>query len=157
MHALKSSNKTIRFRSSQIIGMLVIGMDDIDDETFQSMKTSLLKRVFDRESDVRSNAVIALSRLQDCGTPEENLVIHESLLKLLAGDPVNDVRKTVLANIELNSLTIKGILERARDIDVGVRKLVYRKIVADLPEFDTGYPLEDLVGLLSIGLNDRYI
>jgi uncharacterized membrane protein len=72
---------------------------------------------------------------------------------LLRNDPTSEVRKNVLANIEMNDYTIAGILERARDLDVNVRKMLYKKLLIDF-EVDAASP-QQLLELIETGLNDR--
>jgi hypothetical protein len=61
-----------------------------------------------------------------------------------------------LANIQINKFTIIGILERTRDVDVGVRKLLYKKLQIDLADIFCA-PAENLLETLSSGINDRYL
>lgn len=42
------------------------------DETYQALKTALLDRVRDKESTVRMQAVVALSKLQEADEPDED-------------------------------------------------------------------------------------
>ncbi|RKO84517.1 hypothetical protein BDK51DRAFT_33625, partial [Blyttiomyces helicus] len=67
---------------------------------------------------------------------------------------ISDVRKQVVWNIETNEHTLPAILTRARDIDPVVRKIVYDKIAADLPDI-SALTIEQRDGLLAQGLSDR--
>lgn len=61
----------------------------------------------------------------------------------------------MLANLELTPKTFKGVLERARDQDPEVRKLLYKKLQIDVERFFALGDVELIVNLFDIGLNDR--
>lgn len=84
---LYAGNKIVRFRSSQIMALLMNASDDIDEDLFEDIKVALMERVMDKEANVRLHAACALTRLQDCGSDEENLIISEKLLYMLKRDP----------------------------------------------------------------------
>lgn len=78
---------------------LMIDWDDSDD-AYKSLKRSLLDRVNDKESTVRMQAVVALSKLQDADAAgesddddsededeEEILGVAELLIDVLSHDP----------------------------------------------------------------------
>lgn len=57
------------------------------EEIYQNLKSQLLKRVNDKDADVRVQAVIALSRLQDSGTSSENKDVTKIMINIMQSDP----------------------------------------------------------------------
>lgn len=54
----------------------------------------------------------------------------------------------------MNSSTVNDVLERARDVDVNVRKMLYRKIQVEFTDIDSA-PAEKIIELIKLGLNER--
>ncbi|KAI5479984.1 condensin complex subunit 3 [Pseudohyphozyma bogoriensis] len=59
-----AKNKVVRFRAVQLVALLINSLGEIDDESYQNLKAALLNRIRDKESSVRMQAVVALSKLQ---------------------------------------------------------------------------------------------
>ncbi len=60
---LEAKEKQVRFRATQLISCVVNAVDTIEDELFQALRLGLLKRLRDKESMVRVQAVLGLGRL----------------------------------------------------------------------------------------------
>ncbi|WBW74794.1 condensin complex non-SMC subunit Cnd3 [Schizosaccharomyces osmophilus] len=153
LRGLDAKDKTIRFRSCQVVARVINSVKEIDDDIYSILREKLLDRVVDRESFVRLEAVIALSRLQE-DTQEEENDVRNMLLFLLQNDPSPDVRRAVLLNIEVSKATLPFILERARDVDATNRKCVYSKVVPKIGDFRY-LSIKKRVRILKWGMNDR--
>jgi condensin complex subunit 3 len=66
-----------------------------------------------------------------------------------------DVRKTVLGQLEITQDVLPLVVERTRDVDPTVRRLVYRKVLADVPDFRV-FSIAERELILRHGLYDRY-
>ncbi|KAJ3159991.1 hypothetical protein HDU86_001256 [Geranomyces michiganensis] len=154
LRGFKAKDKNVRFRTCQIVWLLLNHLEELDDATFCLVRDELFIRSKDKEAAVRTQAASAISRLQDVGDEEEDDLVRECLLNMLQHDTSVDVRKAVLWNISVNSITLPYILERARDVDPNVRKLAFRKIMEDVEKMGM-IPIEDRDMLLNSGLSDR--
>ena len=68
---LSAKDKTVRFRAAQITSHVINTLESIDDELFQKMRIGLLRRIHDRETAVRVQAVLGLGRLAGEGDEED--------------------------------------------------------------------------------------
>ncbi|EPX73665.1 condensin complex non-SMC subunit Cnd3 [Schizosaccharomyces octosporus yFS286] len=153
LKGLDAKDKTVRFRSCQVVARVINSVKEIDDDIYSILREKLLDRVVDREAFVRLEAVIALSRLQE-DTQEEENDVRNMLLFLLQNDPSPDVRRAVLLNIEVSKATLPFILERARDVDATNRKCVYSKVIPKIGDFRY-LSIKKRVRILKWGMNDR--
>lgn len=160
---LVSKDKTVRFRSAQIISHIVNSLDSIDDEYYHLVRAGLLKRVRDKEPIVRVQAVLALSRLagNDNGEEEDaasddddSYGLLERLLEILQHDPSAEVRRSLLLNLPLTPATLPYLLERARDLDSATRRALYSRLLPALGDF-RHLSLSMREKLLRWGLRDR--
>ncbi|KAF2455536.1 nuclear condensing complex subunit [Lineolata rhizophorae] len=162
---LVAKDKTVRFRATQIISHIVNTLDSIDDELFQLVRLGLLKRIRDKESAVRVQAVLGLGRLADDGDNENDNSddsddessgsgILEKLLDILQNDPSADVRRSLLMNLPFAPATLPYLLERARDCDAATRRALYSRLLPALGDF-RHLSLTHREKLLRWGLRDR--
>ena len=124
----------------------------------------LLKRIRDKESMVRVQAVLGLGRLagnednadQDNDDSEEDDAhgLLEKLLNALQNDPSADVRRSLLLNLPLTPTTLPFLLERARDIDPATRRALYSRLLPALGDF-RHLSVSMREKLLRWGLRDR--
>ncbi|EEB08525.1 condensin complex non-SMC subunit Cnd3 [Schizosaccharomyces japonicus yFS275] len=155
-HLLKgvdAKDKVVRYRCCQAIARVTNMLREIDDELYGTLRSKLLLRVRDKESTVRVEAAIALSRLQDQDETDENEV-RDTLLFLLQSDPSVDVRRAVLLNVEVSNKTLPFILERARDVDPKNRRIVYAKVLPKIGDFRY-LNIRKRIRILKWGLKDR--
>ncbi|KIS72037.1 condensin subunit YCG1 [Mycosarcoma maydis] len=129
-HLLKGSvskNKNVRLRCCGCIALLINGLEALDEKLFQTLKSFLLNRARDKESAVRVQAVIALTKLQtaDDDGDEDSEEIKNALIETLRFDPSAEVRRAALFNLNPNKETSSLLLERLRDIDPINRRCVY--------------------------------
>lgn len=161
---LASKEKTVRYRSTQIISHVINSLDSIDDEYYNLLKVGLLKRIRDKEPMVRVQAVLGLGRLagnegdgeQDNGDSDEEDAngLLERLLEVLQNDPHADIRRSLLLNLPLTPGTLPFLLERARDLDPATRRALYSRLLPALGDF-RHLSLSMREKLLRWGLRDR--
>ena len=161
---LTVKDKVIRQRSTQIISHLMNTLESVDDEMFNHIRVGLLKRLRDKESAVRVQAVYGLGRLAgdvqsmavDEDSDDDNATggLLEKLLDILQNDPSADVRRALLMNLPFTPTTLPYLLERARDLDPAIRRALYGKLLPALGDF-RHLSLTHREKLLRWGLRDR--
>lgn len=161
---LVSKEKTVRYRSTQLLSHIINSLDSIDDEYFHLLKTGLLKRVRDKEPMIRVQAVLGLGRLAGNEEDEDQESANsddetgsgllEKLLEILQNDPSADVRRSLLLNLPLTPGTLPYLLERARDLDPPTRRALYTRLLPALGDF-RHLSLSMREKLLRWGLRDR--
>ena len=161
---MTSKEKTVRYRSTQLVAHIINCLDSIDDEYYHLLKMALLRRIRDKESMIRVQAILGLGRLagnEDGGAQEEpdseddeasGLVVR--LLEVLQNDPSADVRRSLLLNLPLTPGTLPYLLERARDLDSATRRALYSRLLPALGDF-RHLSLSMREKLLRWGLRDR--
>ncbi|KAJ3283881.1 hypothetical protein HDU79_008709 [Rhizoclosmatium sp. JEL0117] len=143
----------VRFRVCQCLFLLLNHVQEIDDDLHDTLRTILMQRARDKDVHVRVQASMALSRFQ--GPPEDiDTQVVDVLIDLMTGDASSEVRKTILWNIDLTATSLIPLLQRATDVDVGVRRMVYQKFAASVPDMHN-LPPEVPIALLTVGLKDR--
>lgn len=96
----------------------------MEEDLVERITECILERMYDVIPAVRSQAVRALTRLQQ---PTENdCPIIERYLFLLRYDESPEVRSAVLSCITLSTKTLPEVLKRVRDAKESVRKLAYQ-------------------------------
>ena len=161
---LSSREKTVRYRSTQLVAHIINSLDSIDDEYYHLLKMGLLKRIRDKESMIRVQAVIGLGRLagnedegeqnNDDSDDDDVSGLLERLLEVLQNDPSADVRRSLLLNLPLTPETLPYLLERARDLDPATRRALYSRLLPALGDF-RHLSLSMREKLLRWGLRDR--
>ncbi|KAF2841202.1 ARM repeat-containing protein [Patellaria atrata CBS 101060] len=159
---LLAKDKTVRFRATQIIAHIVNTLDSIDDELFGLVRLGLLRRLRDKESSVRVQAILGLGRLAGEGEEnededsddEDSGGVLEKLLDVLQNDPSADVRRSLLLNLPFTPSTLPFLLERARDFDPATRRALYARLLPALGDF-RHLSLTHREKLLRWGLRDR--
>lgn len=159
---ITAKDKVVRFRATQTIARLVNTLETIDDDLFNLIRIALLKRLRDKEASVRVQAALGLGRLagnddeDDDSASDEDVTggILDKLMDVMINDSSAEVRRTVLLNLPFCPSTLRYILERARDLDTGIRRLVYDKILPSLGDFRF-LALVEREKLIRWGLRDR--
>lgn len=164
LRGVESKEKHVRYRVCQLFALLMSsGMSEIEEDLFEAVQSALIKRVRDRESNVRVQAVIALARFQappeleedeDESEDESASKVTEILLHLLSHDPSAEVRRAVLHNLSQSGATLPFLLERARDLDPVVRRQIYSTIMPSINGFKP-LSISKRNKLLRWGLRDR--
>ena len=160
---MQAKDRVIRFRSTQIISHLINTLDSVDDELFHHIRLGLLKRLRDRESTVRVQAVCGLGRIagegevaQDPEDSDDDSAggVLDRLLDILQNDPSAEVRRSLLLNLPFTPRTLPYLLERARDLDGSIRRALYARLLPALGDF-RHLSLTHREKLLRWGLRDR--
>lgn len=159
-----AKDKFVRYRSTQLISHIINSLDAIDDDLFQKLRSSLLRRIRDKEAMVRAQAVLGLGRLagnqiegepnSDDSDDDGSTGLLEKLLEVLQNDPSADVRRSLLVNLPILPTTLPYLLERARDQDALTRRAVYSRLLPALGDF-RHLSLSMREKLLRWGLRDR--
>ena len=146
------------------MAQIINSLDSIDDEFFSLLKLGLLKRIRDKESFIRVQAVLGLGRLagnEDDGDQgnidsddDDACGLLETLLEVLQNDSSADVRRSLLLNLPLTPGTLPFLLERARDLDSATRRALYSRLLPALGDF-RHLSLSMREKLLRWGLRDR--
>lgn len=161
---MMAKDRFVRYRSTQLVSHIVHSLEAIDDDLFQKLRYSLLKRIRDKEAMVRAQAVLGLGRLagnqidaaanSDDSDQDEASGLLEKLLEVLQNDPSADVRRSLLVNLPILPNTLPFLLERARDQDAMTRRAVYSRLLPALGDF-RHLSLSMREKLLRWGLRDR--
>lgn len=154
-----SSSKVVRLRSVQVIvAVLDLLSDDVagegfelDESVFGTLVECMTRRARDRNAAVRLEAILALSRLQNPEDREDPVI--ELFIHSMEVDPSPFVRKAVLLNIAITSLTLKHILRRIRDSSDSVRATAFRVLSEKVDV--RSLSIKQKVSLVSAGNGDR--
>ncbi|XP_062991404.1 condensin complex subunit 3 [Elgaria multicarinata webbii] len=150
----QANSNAVRFRVCQLINKLLGSLPEnaqIEDELFDQINSAMLLRVKDKVPNVRVQAVLALSRLQD---PKDNdCPVVNIYINLIENDSNPEVRRAVLSCIGPSAKTLPKILGRTMDVKETVRKLAYQ-VLAEKVHMKA-LTIAQRVKLLQQGLNDR--
>ncbi|NXT77586.1 CND3 protein, partial [Zapornia atra] len=144
----------VRFRTCQLVNKILGNMPEnaqIDGDLFDKIKEAMLIRLKDKFSNVRIQAVLSLSRLQD--PKDENCPVVNIYSTLLENDLNSEVRRAVLSCIAPSARTLPKIVGRTMDVKEAVRKLAY-EVLAEKVHM-RALSIAQRVKLLQQGLNDR--
>ncbi|NWR67032.1 CND3 protein, partial [Bucorvus abyssinicus] len=149
-----ANSHAVRFRTCQLVNKILGNMPEnaqIDDDLFDKINEAMLIRLKDKFSNVRIQAVLALSRLQD--PKDENCPVVNIYSTLLENDSNSEVRRAVLSCIAPSARTLPKIVGRTMDVKEAVRKLAY-EVLAEKVHM-RALSIAQRVKLLQQGLNDR--
>ncbi|KFP45685.1 Condensin complex subunit 3, partial [Chlamydotis macqueenii] len=149
-----ANSHAVRFRTCQLVNKILGNMPEnaqIDDDLFDKINEAMLIRLEDKFSNVRIQAVLALSRLQD--PKDENCPVVNIYNTLLENDSNSEVRRAVLSCIAPSARTLPKIVGRTMDVKEAVRKLAY-EVLAEKVHM-RALSIAQRVKLLQQGLNDR--
>ncbi|XP_036988649.2 condensin complex subunit 3 [Artibeus jamaicensis] len=150
----EANSSAVRFRVCQLINKLLGNMPEnaqIDDDLFDKIKEAMLIRLKDKIPNVRLQAVLALSRLQD--PKDDECSVSNAYATMIENDSNPEVRRAVLSCIVPSAKTLSKIVGRTRDVKVAVRKQAYQ-VLAEKVHMRT-MSIAQRVMLLEQGLNDR--
>ncbi|XP_020025767.2 condensin complex subunit 3 [Castor canadensis] len=150
----EANSNAVRFRVCQLINKLLGSMPEnaqIDDDLFDRINEAMLTRLKDKIPNVRIQAVLALSRLQD--PKDDECPVVNAYATLIENDSNPEVRRAVLSCIAPSAKTLPKIVERTKDVKENVRKLAYQ-IVAEKVHM-RAMSIAQRVMLFQQGLNDR--
>ncbi|KAG7241282.1 hypothetical protein INR49_025800, partial [Caranx melampygus] len=149
----KASSHAVRFRACQLINKLLGSMAEnaqIDDDLFDHIHQAMLIRVTDKFPNVRIQAALAMTRLQQPQDPECPTI--KAYMLILDNDTNAEVRRAVLSCIAMSPWTLPKVLRRTRDIKATVRKLAYQ-VLAEKVHIKA-LTIAQRVSLLQEGLRD---
>uniref|UniRef100_A0A8C8EAH3 Non-SMC condensin I complex subunit G n=2 Tax=Otus sunia TaxID=257818 RepID=A0A8C8EAH3_9STRI len=149
-----ANSHAVRFRTCQLVNKILGNMPEnaqIDDDLFDKINEAMMIRLKDKFSNVRIQAVLALSRLQD--PKDENCPVINIYNTLLENDSNSEVRRAVLSCIAPSARTLPKIVGRTMDIKEAVRKLAY-EVLSEKVHM-RALTIAQRVKLLQQGLNDR--
>ncbi|KAF9484715.1 hypothetical protein BDN70DRAFT_872249 [Pholiota conissans] len=132
MDGFLAKDKTVRYRVLYTLQGMITHLGAIDEESYNSLRDGLMGRVHDKEVSIRALAATCLSILARSETPseiEDNMSILDTLIEIMTYDSSPEVRRAVIMNIPLNTRSLPAILERTRDEDQPIRKLVFGQIL----------------------------
>lgn len=142
---------------------MINGLGEMDEDLYDILRNCLMERIKDKEAPVRVQAVIALSKLQNAGTVEEDFDPDadseeedsptKALIRIMTHDPSAEVRRAALFQLDLETALIPSILSRTRDVDVNNRRLAFQASLIDLPH--TSLTEEQKLQIIKSGLKDR--
>ncbi|XP_012864614.1 PREDICTED: condensin complex subunit 3 isoform X3 [Dipodomys ordii] len=150
----EANSNAVRFRVCQLINKLLGSMPEnaqIDDDLFDKIMEAMLIRSKDKIPNVRIQAVLALSRLQD--PKDDECPVVNAYTTLIENDLNPEVRRAVLSCIAPSAKTLSKIVERTKDVKEAVRKLAYQ-VLAEKVHM-RAMSIAQRVMLLQQGLNDR--
>ncbi|AGO12760.1 AaceriADR292Wp [[Ashbya] aceris (nom. inval.)] len=159
LRGAESRDKNVRYRVTQLLAVVMDSMGEIDEELYELIIWSMQKRVYDKEPNVRVQAIFCLTKLQDddVGIADGAVdVATRKMMSTIQNDPSAEVRRAAMLNLVDTKATRKLILERARDVSGVTRRLVYTRILKPMginifSRLDSGV----LEQLLQWGLEDR--
>ncbi|XP_004579248.3 condensin complex subunit 3 [Ochotona princeps] len=150
----EANSNAVRFRVCQLINKLLGNMPEnaqIDDCLFDKINETMLVRLKDKIPNVRIQAVLALSRLQD--PKDDECPVIDAYTTLIENDSNPEVRRAVLSCIAPSAKTLPKIVGRTKDVKEAVRKLAYQ-VLAEKVHM-RAMSIAQRVMLLQQGLNDR--
>ncbi|KAG6886151.1 hypothetical protein C0993_000669 [Termitomyces sp. T159_Od127] len=126
-----SKDKNVRYRILQSVAEMVSHLGLVDEDVYSELRSSLMDRANDKEVNVRVQVVIALSKLSGTEGPAEEgeQTVQELLTDIMEHDSSADVRRAAVLNLPIDETTLSAILDRTRDTDTTIRKLVYSAIL----------------------------
>ncbi|XP_059530753.1 condensin complex subunit 3 [Myotis daubentonii] len=150
----EANSNAVRFRVCQLINKLLGNMPEnaqIDDDLFDKINEAMLIRLKDKIPNVRIQAVLALSRLQD--PKDDECPVANAYVTLIENDSNPEVRRAVLSCIVPSAKTLSKIVGRTKDVKEAVRKLAYQVLGEKVHM--RAMSIAQRVMLLQQGLNDR--
>ena len=143
----------VRFRICHFLNMLLNSMEAnafLNDDLWDTIMTTMMKLLLDRQANVRAQAVLALQRLQEPNNDECTVI--KVYVFHLAKDPNPKVRRMILTSIAKNRIALKAALSSTQDVNDLVRKMAYEFI----SKFTvTSLTIAQREKLLNCGLKDK--
>ncbi|XP_016430566.1 condensin complex subunit 3 [Sinocyclocheilus rhinocerous] len=148
-----ANSHAVRFRVCQLVNKLLGSLSEnaqIDDDLCDRIHDAMLIRVTDKYPNVRIQAALAMSRLQDPSNFDCPTI--KAYMLLLENDSNPEVRRAVLSCIAPSATTLHKIYKRTRDVKEKVRKLAYQ-VLAEKVHI-RALSIAQRVSLLHEGLSD---
>ncbi|GAA5925051.1 condensin subunit YCG1 [Sporobolomyces koalae] len=162
LRGFQAKSKISRYRCVQLVTLMINNLGEIDDDSFQHLKNALLERVRDKESSVRLQAVVGLSKLQEADEDdedegsdddEEKKSVSQVLIDIMNHDAAAEVRRAALMNLFPTEETLPALLRRTLDVDTINRRLTFTHV---LPSISANHlSTSQRQQIMSRGLRDR--
>uniref|UniRef100_A0A8C6XWV2 Non-SMC condensin I complex subunit G n=1 Tax=Naja naja TaxID=35670 RepID=A0A8C6XWV2_NAJNA len=149
-----ANSNAVRFRACQLINKVLGSLPEsaqIEDELFDQINTAMQLRTRDKVPNVRIQAVLALTRLQD--PKDDQCPVVNVYSSLIETDSNSEVRRAVLSCINPSAKTLPKIVGRTMDVKEIVRKSAYQVLAEKVHV--KALTIAQRVKLLQQGLNDR--
>ncbi|KAE8223944.1 hypothetical protein CF319_g3093 [Tilletia indica] len=144
LKGLTAHTKVVRLRCIQTIVLLIESLSSLDDDLYTSIQEALLLRIRDKESGIRSQAIVGLSKMansegdddedEDMGGGSTAQEVQDMLLDIVQHDPSAETRRAALFNLNPTPATLPVILTRLHDVDATNRRCVYLGSLALIAE-----------------------
>ncbi|KAL6949977.1 hypothetical protein ACO0QE_000646 [Hanseniaspora vineae] len=184
LRGIESKDRNVRYRVTQLIAVIMDNISEIDEDLFDILSWAVFKRVYDKDPNVRIQAIFSVTKFQqDDAQGDENLIDEEELqqeereeeqeeqetgttntdstnatkilVKLMRNDSSPEVRRACMLNLVQTEQTLPYILERVRDSNAINRRLVYSRILRNMTNVFQVIEKSVLDKLIDWGLNDR--
>ncbi|CDO93863.1 unnamed protein product [Kluyveromyces dobzhanskii CBS 2104] len=166
LRGVESKNKNVRFRVMQLLAATMDNMGEIDEDLYELIMWVLRHRVYDKEPQVRIQAIFCLTKFQNDsdstisdGEATSSFQLDEatqSLMGIIRNDPSAEVRRAAMLNIVRSEATQNVILERVRDVNYVNRRLIFSRVLKTLGKHTFGeIDPEILEKLMTWGFEDR--
>ncbi|RKP21736.1 hypothetical protein ROZALSC1DRAFT_26879 [Rozella allomycis CSF55] len=154
LRGTEAKDKSVRYRVCFLLANCMQHLNEIrSDVLWNAIKERMVPRLYDKEANVRVQAVNGMARMQTYVEEAGHAPIMERYIEMMRHDPSADVRKAAMMNMDINEYTIPYILERCADVDVGIRKILFKKRMSDIDW--RWLTVEQRQLLLLHGLTDR--
>lgn len=155
LEGVDAKEKSVRARLCQLLVACVNSVDELGDHVWSAFRGKMVERLFDREAVVRVHAVHAMARLQalPIDGEEGGLEVLDIFMDLLQHDPAYEVRRAVLAQIDVTTRSLPIVLARRRDVDARLRRAFYTEKLGEIDMRRLSVEQRDAV--LRAGLTDR--
>lgn len=149
----KADNKVVRGRACETLSHIFAKLSDeveFSVALWKAVEEGLLPLLRDKCANVRLWAVRAIKKFQ---TDEDPTIVKE-VLRLMASDPVKDIRAAATTAIALKTITIGEVVQRMEDISADVRKAAVLRLTD--PQLTIRHiPMDFRPRIVKNGLLDR--
>jgi condensin complex subunit 3 len=132
-HLLKRSlaiDKNVRMRSCQIISEIISKLDpetETSDDLWNSVRSTLLLRLKDKNAPVRMWSLRALASFQSQDDPNDEVILE--MKRVMCSDSASSVRAAAVEVIAITNATIADLIEKVRDTAIEVRLQVLDRCI----------------------------
>ncbi|XP_071440767.1 condensin complex subunit 3 [Hetaerina americana] len=148
------SSESVRFRVCQFANRLLASLPPsagLDMNLWNQLHKCMSERLKDKRPSVRSQAIMALQRLQDpC---DKDCSVIQAMKFHLANDPSAEVRLSVLSTIATTNDTVMDVVMRTQDVSETIRRQAYQFLAEKVDVRILS--IQHRERLLQAGLNDR--
>ncbi|KAF2276527.1 uncharacterized protein EI97DRAFT_467200 [Westerdykella ornata] len=145
LDSMGSKDKIVRFRATETLARLITDIEDeLIEDDYYKCRRALMRRLEDKEASIRVQAAIGFGTLATRYEDQDGSDAEDDdragglfrLLTVMQQDPSAEVRRAILLNLPLDDpRTRPYMIERARDSDVTMRRLVYKRLLPALGDF----------------------